>query len=384
MSFNNPTPLQLGMAGTFSAKSYRVAGRVVLGVEEAGSIYYWNEFNLQTDTGEAATLVYEVTERGPEWRWFEMFEPQFPMTAEDAATKRVGDPLNLDGTDVRVTLLETSRVYHIEGTAPEGVEVGDIAHYFNAESGNVMQVVSWTGNEVEFYHGRTIPAAVVAEAFHLPLEALKPVFFTGGTPVSHHVVQGAVLAVFVLAILFAGYASCVPPRRAPAISQFPAPVSPLKTGGTATLKDTEYRIAAHCVMEIAEVGLRFERHEYSLQNNDGTEALLIYGWKPGAKDWAFFTPLHPAVPVMPQKAAAVRWKQTVNVEGVAVPVSELFRSTVRQTDNGQGPGFKTGEVFYGFSGQNGPTLLLARWNDRAVDFYKGTILPGGAIAGVFQ
>ncbi|MEI9864534.1 MAG: hypothetical protein WDN00_08275 [Limisphaerales bacterium] len=33
----------------------------------------------------------------------------------------------------------------IEGRAPDGVEVGDVANYFNAEAGDMMQVVSWTG-----------------------------------------------------------------------------------------------------------------------------------------------------------------------------------------------------------------------------------------------
>jgi hypothetical protein len=34
------------MAGEFFGKRYRVAGRVVLGAEEAGQVYYWTEFNL--------------------------------------------------------------------------------------------------------------------------------------------------------------------------------------------------------------------------------------------------------------------------------------------------------------------------------------------------
>ena len=78
------------------------------------------------------------------------------MTAADAATKQAGDPLNLDGTAVRVTLVDESRVCDIEGEAPEGVEVGDVARYFNAESGNTMQVVSWTGEEVEYFRGKSL------------------------------------------------------------------------------------------------------------------------------------------------------------------------------------------------------------------------------------
>ena len=151
MSFANPTPLRIGMTGTLAGKTYRVAGRVVMGMEDAGETYYWNEFNLVTDEGESVTLVHEQTESGVEWKLFTMFEPEYPMTATDAATKRVADRLNLEETDLLVTLVDESRVYHIEGEAPEGVEVGDVAHYFNAEGGNRMLVVSWTGEEVEFF-----------------------------------------------------------------------------------------------------------------------------------------------------------------------------------------------------------------------------------------
>ena len=170
MSFENPTRLRIGMHGNFAGKDYRLIGRVVMGVTDDGETYYWNEFNLAASDGTSADLVYEETERGGEWRLFTLFDPEYPMTAADAATKRVGDHLNLTGTDVRVTLLDTSRVYHIEGQAPEGVEVGDVANYFNAEAGGIMQVVSWTGEEVEFYNGVNLARGVVNSAFNLPPE----------------------------------------------------------------------------------------------------------------------------------------------------------------------------------------------------------------------
>ena len=170
MSFENPTRLRIGMHANFGGKDYRLVGRVVMGVTDDGDTYYWNEFSLESRDGSQADLVYEETERGGEWRLFTMFEPEYPMTATDAATRRVGDSLNLTGTDVRVTLLDTSRVYRIEGLAPEGVEVGDVANYFNAESGEVMQVVSWTGDEIEFFNGVNLSSGVVNSAFNLPQE----------------------------------------------------------------------------------------------------------------------------------------------------------------------------------------------------------------------
>ena len=128
MSYENPTQLRIGMHGDFAGKDFRLVGRSVLGVDIAGETYYWNEFNLEAKSGETATLVFEETETGGDWRLFTQFEPDFPLTAADAATKKVGDSLNLTGTDVRVTLVQRSRVYYVEAEAPEGETVGSIAN----------------------------------------------------------------------------------------------------------------------------------------------------------------------------------------------------------------------------------------------------------------
>jgi len=133
-------------------------------VEINGETYYWNEFNLQSKTGEAATLVCEEGT----WRLFTEFAPDHPLTAADAVMKQVGDRLNLTGANVRVTLVQTSRVYRIEGMPPAGEKVGDEDNYFNAEAGDVMQVVSWSGQKVEYYNGITLGSGSVEKAFRLP------------------------------------------------------------------------------------------------------------------------------------------------------------------------------------------------------------------------
>ena len=138
MSYENPTRVRIGMHGSFAGKYFQVVGRMVMGVEISGETYYWNEFNLQATTGEAATLVYEEGA----WRLFTEFEPDHPLASTEAVLKQVGDKLNLTCVNVRVTLVQTSRVYRIEGTPPAGEKVGDEDNYFNAEAGDVMQVVS--------------------------------------------------------------------------------------------------------------------------------------------------------------------------------------------------------------------------------------------------
>ncbi len=385
MSFANPTQLRLGARGNLAGKNYRVIGRVVMSVEVAGETYYWNEFNLECGGEENATLAYEETERGGEWRLFTMFEPEYPMTAEDAATKRVGDPLNLDGTDVRVTLVDSSRVRRIEGQAPEGVEVGDVANYFNAESGSVMQVVSWTGDEVEYFRGETLARGTVEKAFGIS----KPVasnftFIQSGNDSGSNLWSLGIFVVVLAVGLFAFLPSCrSTTRRTAAIKSFAAPPSPLKVGITGRLSGANYRIAGHDVVEIAEVGRRFERHEFTLWDDDGHPALLVCSIAPNSKDWLLLKPLQAFEPLTPSQAGNVRLGEVVNVDGIIAPVSHLFHSTSRRAEDSTLPAW-IDLATYGFMGRTNNAFVLARWNQAGIAFHQGKLLADQEVLRAFN
>ena len=375
MSYPNPTPIRIGMTGKLSGKQYRVVGRVVLGEEEDGESYYWNEFNLESDGGEAATLVYEETERGGEWRLFQMFEPEYPMTAADAATKRAGDPLNLEGTQVFVGLVAKSRVYAIEGQAPEGVELGDVAQYFNAVAGNTMIVVSWTGEEVEFYKGLDLSRITVSSAFNVRLADFSRLFPAPGGNRRISVLALGLVGICVLVILMVvGSRSFTSSRRPPAVVRTRAPASPLAVGMTGELGGTRFQVQSHLLVEMAMVGRKFDRHEYLLSDAKGTRALLVRGSKPGAGDWCLFQPLQPTTPLSPPQAAAVRWGQTVNVDGVVAKVSELFQATILQAESPEAAELNPRDVFFGFTGRAQDAQLLVRWNATYVNFFQGKAL----------
>lgn len=383
MSFENPTSIKIGMTGTFSGTTYRVLGRSVMGVVDDGTTYYWNEFNLQADSGDTTTLVYEVTDNGPAWRLFTMFDPQFPISAADAAMKRVGDPLNLDGTDVRVTLLDRSRVYYIEGQAPEGEDVGDRAEYFNAESGSTMIVVSWTGDEVECYHGVTISASTVAKAFNLPLATLSRAnlssFALSGTTPSTIGLRPILLAaagiLFVLFLIAAAPTRLLLRSRATTAARIAAPDAHLPIDGTGKIDGKNYTVVSDALVEMNEVGMIFQRHEFHLRDEDGNGALLIRGWKPGDKDWCLLTLHDPSTPITQQQAAAIQYGQKLSVGGTSVPVDALFRFITLKVNTADILQSATGKVFYGFSGGTGVTLMLARWDEEDINFYEGHSLP---------
>ncbi len=391
MSFANPTPIRVGMSGSLSGSRYRVAGRVVLGADVDGVTYYWNEFNLVDDAGDSVTLVYEETENGAEWRLFTLFEPDMPMSIQEAAGKRVGDAVTLDNTRLNVTLVDESRVYFIEGEAPEGVEVGDVAHYFNAEGGRKMFVVSWTGNEVEFYQGVNISKGMVASAFNVSGEAFKN-FVTPSSANSLTAPLFAdsdrsrwvfpVVSAVVIGIIIFGILTFSRSLTSGSISKTPAAAAILPDSGAGVLKGSNYWIEAHALTEIAEVGRRFERHEYILSDDHDVKSLLVCGLSPGGKDWYLFSPVEPLNPLTPEQAAALKSGEVVNIDGYVASISELFQATLLQTTGNQ-PDVNRGTVFYGFVAQSGKTVLLVRWNNSGIRCYQGKAMVQKEVVSAF-
>jgi hypothetical protein len=373
MSFGNPTQIRPGMTGNFLERSCRVIGRAVLGMVEAGRTYYWNEIYLEATGGQMATLVFEESAAGGTWRLFSMFDPENPMTAEEAATKRAGDPIYLRQAPFFVTRAAQSRVYYVEGKAPEGVAVGQRADYFNAQSGHKMIVVSWTGREVEYYEGESMTGSAVASAFGLGGLAAWQFTLTGGRRwFNRRVLVPCVVLISLIAVPAAILSSS---RRPPPVIVLNAAPPPLSVGASGLLNGVHYRITGHRLVETAQVGLRFQQHEYTLGDESEDEALLLQDPRFNANTWYLGIPLHPPVPLTPRQAGNIRQGQSLDLEGRAARVTNLFRSTIRQTDNPSLFEPQSGDVLYGFCASMGSDLLLVRWNELHVTYHQLTLLP---------
>lgn len=383
MSFANPTKIRLGMTGTFFGRTYRVIGRSVLGETEASGTYYWNEFNLESSGGKYATLVFEESGSGGPWKFFAMFDPATPMTAKEAATVRTSDPVNLDGTPLRVTLVQRSQVYFVEGKVPEGVRVGQHANYFNAEDADKMEVVSWTGEEVEFYTGQTISAGEVASAFNFTgLSRIGFVLAGGRSLWSARVIFPMLVLGTILVVIIFILSGVGTPIRPAAIVVLPATSPALSAGESGELEGRHYQIASHAVVEIAEVGLRFTRHEYELNDDENDTFLLISGAGSEAGNWTLAAPIEPATPLTPQQAGALPAGQIVNLETESPRIAQLFRSTIVKMD-GDAPRYLTGGVFYGFSAPMHSNLLIVRWNATNILWLKGEVIPDRQVRAAF-
>lgn len=390
MSYDNPTPLRIGATGTLNGWSVRVAGRLVMGMEDGGETYYWSEFHLVDDSGNSATLVFEETEHGGEWKLFRDFTPSHPISAREAASKRVGDMVNLDGTPTRVTLVDQSRVYHIEGSAPEGVEIGDVANYFNVDTGSRMLVASWTGDEIEFYEGLDAPADSVADAFKIPRDAAPGTasYLDAATRNADSTSSTSgkfikiVLGLLGAVSLFGAY-SCFSGKGLPSIPKLTsgprpkqaAPPLQLPMGAQGSLAQHSYIIDGRALVEVARVVGRHDRREYLLRDESNQLALLVNGLSGGSKEWHLFRPTATPAGLTPHEAATKRKGAPIGIEGRTVKITDLFQSKAASTDGPSGDRARPGTIQYGFVATEAGEWLIARWTESQILFLRGTAIP---------
>lgn len=385
MRHPNLTPIQIGMTGTFAGQSYRVAGRVVLSVDVDGETYYWNEFNLVAPDGREATLVHEQGERGAEWRLFTLIEPSPVLSRAEAEQKSAGDAIEFRGRQLPITLVDESRVCLIEGQAPEGVELGDVAHYFNAQSGNEMIVVSWTGEEVEFYRGVNVPAHGIKQAFNLasvPLDmpAGDSSFESSGPPGWVRFIK-PLMGILVAGFLFSSFFGVRCNR-----SSAPAPPKLAKAqfaiGQVGTVQSVRYRITGRAAVEIGHVGKRYFRHEYAIVDEERNVSLLVQGTEKSDDQWLLLTPFTPEHPLQPREAGASKLGQLLPLQKPGLTVTAMFHTRVQQVE-GMSP-TPAGVPLYGLIARDGDKTVAVRWTESAITFYRVAVLPAKDVVVAFR
>ncbi len=368
----NPPLLKVGQTGHLNGQNFHIAGRIEMAMDDGGVTYGWNEYYLVAPDGNAATLVQEDGEHGVEWRIFRLIEPSRPITAAEAATKKVGETIDLTGERLRISLVDESRVVRIEGQAPEGVEEGDVARYFNAESGNQMVVVSWTGDEVEVFRGIQLPGHAVNRAFGLkpqPIQ-LRPAVSTKppGSGTTRKVLVTIVLALLGIGFVNGRRLGC---NKTSVSTAAPMPIAPkLALGHTGMVHGAAHRVASRTQVEIARVGTRHTRQEYQLADETGASVFLVQGTSRSADEWLWLQPLEVTTesPLRPSQAATNRVGDAVFIGGETLRVTDLFLTRIRGTE-GTNPA-RAGMEWYGLEAR-GPNLrIVARWDERDLTTYR--------------
>ena len=373
LRFSNPTALGVGTEGTLFGRHATVIGRSVLSTSDG---YRWDEYHVKLDGTAETTLVYE----SGIWKRYDLFDPESPVSARDASGYRVGDQVTLRGKSAHVTYVGQSTVSYIQGKAPEGYRVGSQACYFNAEADGQLFVVSWTGDEVEFYEGKNLYRGEVERGFRLPNPSLLARIFSGGSGSlddwfeGDHRLGGLILLVAgcMAFLLFEGAGSSGGSANPP--SPTPAPALHLPVRAQGELAGHQYVITGRQVTEVAEMRGRFGRHEYHLTDEEGRPAVLIRGLSWSARQWYLFRPSSDPATVWPTMAATYRIGSIFRAEGrQAIVRSQFLCRTIAaegEVPLGAGPGL----VRYGFTAQDNDTWVLARWTENDIEILVGSML----------
>jgi hypothetical protein len=382
MSSENPTRLEIGQQATIDGQRMTVRGRVVLSmIADDGETYYWNEFNLVGDAGREVTLVFEETDAGPTWKWYELFEPLRPLSVDQAKLVRVGNTVDLGEGRLEVTLVDQTRVEYIEGVAPEGVERGDVAQYFNAESRDESFVVSWSRDEIEFYRGRDLARGRVEALFHLRPQLARPVEPSFSREQQSRpgrnwmTVIFAGIAVLMVGLILAGTfskSSRKPPRETKQLRDVPAsPAVVLKPGARGVLDGRELTVTAHCVQRVVRMGGGFERHEYVVTESTGETLLLVNSAGGSPRDWYLLRSVKPPAGFSPYEAAALRQGKTVQLAGRSLQIFQIFAAEVRSLEGAVQAIWRREGRSYGLLARAAEELVLMRWDGSELYWYQG-------------
>lgn len=384
MSTINPTRVSVGMTGTFAGKPYTVIARVVMSMDDGGETYYWNEFYLSDGSDRMAMLVCEEVHGAQQWRLFTEFAPPQPLTAREAGMKKVGERVNLDGVTAAITVVDESRVHFIEGRAPDWVSVGDVAQYFNVEAGGKMWVVSWSGDEVEYYRGLNLNGELVAQALNLPAIPLKAASVISKVGIGGH---GAKRVLNLAVVLFglgvvAIMRSCdgtsglvrhesASITRPIVVQRVPAPPPPLTAGTNVVIAGHSYQVVTHRVTGFTKVNAQWNTHHYQVSNENGQTNLLVVCWQSVTPSLHLFSLQKAERHPTPQLSASMRVGEQIKLDDFEGTITELLMSHEVSRTGPPIAGFGTNGLTYHYvaTGSNG--TLLASWNTERVVFHRG-------------
>ena len=216
-------------------------------------------------------------------------------------------------------------------------------------------------------------------------------FFGGGTAAkSSGLLIKVVLVLLGAACLFGAY-SCFSRAGSPRISagaaaKRPAPAARLATGANGSLADHRYVVVAQNVIEVARTGGRHDRREYLLSEDSASPALLVNGLSGGAQEWHLLRETPVPSGLTPHDAATRRKGSSVEIAGRTLRVTELFLGKILSGDSrasATGPG-ATGTIHYGFVGREAGDVLVARWTENQIQFFRGTTVPETDVLAAFR
>lgn len=357
-----------------------------MSTEFDGQPYVWNEFLLQTPSGERATLVYEALEDGPQWKLFVSLAESSSISLDSVTALRVGDSLVLEGRSTRVTFTGNSVVAFAEGELPEGMAMGVVDQYLNTESGTMLYVICWRPGRLEVFRGMNLPTYAVESAFRVTLPTTRPAWTNSEEEDTTGATEGqpslqwlaniayAFIAIVFLFLLISNFSDRSRGTSRP-IREEPAPAKALTLGGQWNSKELAGRVRAHAQAQIAKVGSLFQRHDYWLSTAESDSVWLIQGGGGNTDGWKRFTELPPPEGLRPIRAAEFKMGAPYSTDGKSFTITSLFRLSFRNVEGTPPEWVKADDVWMGFEGKSGDDQCVALWNRDEIHTFIGKKIP---------
>lgn len=385
MSTVNPTGLRNGMTGQLQGRRYTVLARVVMGMEEDGETWYWNEFLLRADDNTEATLVFEDTERGPVWRFFEYFEPASPFSVTEASRLLKGSSLTMDGMPGKVDLVGQAKVYKVEGQAPAEIQIGTLSRYFNATVDGNMLVVSWTHSEVEHYWGQDLTKAAVNAAFGVAENPSrqKPQYASAlgnyrrsGDSSADGIKFALKILLPILAIAFmVGVPSCETTDSPSEVRLRKLPKESLKAGASFGHNQVSHSITEVRLAELATDGETLHGRLYIVSTPEGTQRTLLQGLAPSGVQWLLMSPPEVLLELSPTQAASLGKGARFPARNELLTVSCPFRLRIYSSDTAQASQPRLSLTQYGlFARTDSGKMVFILWNERQTFLHEPSVL----------
>ena len=273
-----------------------------------------------------------------------------------------------------------STVHFIQGGAPKGVKVGDVARYFNARSGRSMAVVSWTGSEVEYFRGMDLYRGLVSIAFRWPPQSSRSKSVTSGlnfNPMTAWVI--GVLGLLMVVGVVIGSSSCRSNFAGNPGPKKPAAVSRLKLGSSGNVRGMNYRVVRHDVIECAQVASISDRNEYHLVSDGRADDLLVEGWLEDSSAWALLERVYSNPSLTPIQAGGIQAGDVVSIDGERLDVQSLVLITLIRTEGDDHNSDAPSGIRQGLVAIAGAMSYLVRWTPDQLETYRVKILPSALI-----
>ena len=152
-----------GARGTLAQHAYTIESQAIVEVARVSGKHDRREYQLRDETNQRALLVNGLSGGSKEWHLFRLVTPPRDLTPYDAATKRRGAPVNVDGHTLQVADLFQSKALSVEGPDSDAIP-GTVQYGFVAREASDWLIVRWTENQIQFYRGPAVPESDVIAA----------------------------------------------------------------------------------------------------------------------------------------------------------------------------------------------------------------------------